>query len=476
MPKLDLTQPLSWESASLDEIKALRNLQGNILKGHGRSNATILFIQFENGKRAEARAFLRWVCVMFMRDAHSQLLESKHFKETGESGETFVGLALSAAAYRDLEIPDDKTPTGQAFSGGMRARQTALKDPTVDQWEPGYQKTIHAVIVIADDLQARVADVRAEIEAELARTGVVIARENGQAMHNDNGDGIEHFGYVDGRSQPLMLVEDIVKEPGAHWDPAFPLSAALIEEPGSDPELGRYGSFFVFRKLEQNVRGFKEKEEELAAALGLTGADAELAGALAVGRFEDGTPVVLHQDDGRAHPVPNDFSYAIDPKGSKCPFHAHIRKTNPRGDTTRVFGAPEAGERLHIMPRRGIPYGTRPTHPNDEAQEQDHSLYPTGGVGLLFMAYNVDIERQFEFTQISWANNQAFVDNPTIPANNTGIDPVIGQGRNDEGLQKWPNKWGVPAAGTTGFDFHGFVTMKGGEYFFAPSLPFLREL
>jgi hypothetical protein len=42
----------------------------------------------------------------------------------------------------------------------------------------------------------------------------------------------------------------------------------------------------VFRKLEQNVRRFKQVEEDPADALELTGDDRERAGAMIVGRFE----------------------------------------------------------------------------------------------------------------------------------------------------------------------------------------------
>ena len=90
-------------------------------------------------------------------------------------------------------------------------------------------------------------------------------------MRNPAGDGIEHFGYVDGRSQPLFLKDEVDKEPREHWDPAFPLSNVLVADPlAADPDR-HFGSYFVFRKLEQNVRAFKEIEQELADDLGLDG-------------------------------------------------------------------------------------------------------------------------------------------------------------------------------------------------------------
>ena len=109
----------------------------------------------------------------------------------------------------------------------------------------------------------------------------------------------------------------------------------------------------MFRKLEQNVRAFKEREQQFAQALGLPEADAKRAGALVMGRFEDGTPVVLKATPDRSGPVPNNFTYEDDSHGGKCPFQAHIRKVNPRQE-----GVPR-------IVRRGITYGTRDKEPQD---------------------------------------------------------------------------------------------------------------
>lgn len=277
-----------------------------------------------------------------------------------------------------------------------------------------------------------------------------------------------------------MLVEDIEAETASagssRWNPAFPLSAALVKDPGTTDTFS-FGSLFIFRKLEQNVRQFKTREQEIADVLGLTDDARELAGATIVGRFEDGTPVTL-SDEAMGEKPPNNFSYKGDP-GTRCPMHAHIRKVNPRGSG----GAePEPLERLHIMPRRGIPFEDtkREFHPAElpesgslaEFNTDVAPLLPTGGVGLLFMAYNAKIAQQFKFTQQQWANTTAF----PVPGTH-GVDPVIGQGPTNPTDQKIAKKWDDPASGVANnVDFHGFVTMKGGEYMFSPSLTFLMNL
>ena len=71
-------------------------------------------------------------------------------------------------------------------------------------------------------------------------------------------------------------------------------------------------------------------------------------------------------------------------------------------------------------------------------------------------------------SQKTWVNNADFVEP------NTGIDPVIGQ-RNGPNGQFWPDNWGVSLKAEP-FDFSDFVTLQGGEYFFAPSIAFLKGI
>src|SRR5215213_8698620 len=103
----------------------------------------------------------------------------------------------------------------------------------------------------------------------------------------------------------------------------------------------------------------------------------------------------------------------------RCPFHAHIRKTNPRGDIARQFGAPDAAERDHRIARRGITYGERNRHPNAFQALDD---LPSKDVGLLFMCFQASIRDQFAFMQRGWANNQGFVKLDPEGAPITGID------------------------------------------------------
>ncbi len=49
-------------------------------------------------------------------------------------------------------------------------------------------------------------------------------------------------------------------------------------------------------------------------------------------------------------------------------------------------------------------------------------------------------------------------------------------GQGPVATQNWPKEWDDLAAGTLPLSFQGFVKMRGGEYFFAPSLNFLKSV
>jgi len=308
----------------------------------------------------------------------------------------------------------------------------------------------------------------------MSRHVAILGEESGQGMRNANGECIEHFGFVDGRSQPLFLKEDLGDETGRTdgatvWSPALGAGRAIVPDRAAPLPRLQFGSYLVFRKLEQNVRMFMHEKAVLAKRLKLTAADAARAGAMVIGRFEDGTPLVLQGAAGMHSPVPNDFTYDSDPDGTKCPLFAHIRKVNPRGGSI----AAEASERRHLMVRRAQTYGVR----TDGVHDGQLSTKPTGGVGLLFMAFNASIAEQFEFVQQAWLNNPWFpVVGPEDPS--PGLDLLAGQGARPR--IKCPLTWGTsqdnPTATKAVQATAQVVAMKGGAYFFVPSLAFLRSV
>ncbi len=436
----------------------ITQLQGNILKSHGRDHSAHIFLRFKGDAQA-AKAWIQNFARQRLTTAQQQFEETARFRKTGEPGQLFVGMFLSATGYQQLGFdPDEFKEENDTFKLGMKHRRRVNiffqnKDPRLPEWETPYQGTIHAMILLADDSPEVVQAAAKEVETSVVSVADVVTSEFGRALRDQNKNPIEHFGYVDGRSNPLFLQSDLDKEPGtANWDPTAPLGQVLAPDPfNSSPDA--FGSFFVFRKLEQNVLRFNQEVGKLALQLGI---DPALAGAMVVGRFKDGTPVTLSPKDGSGQI--NDFNYRQDRESRQCPLHAHIRKANQRGDTPLTS---EESERSRRVIRRGITYGERADGLTDE---------PDRGVGLLFMCYQADIAHQFEFLQRVWFDNPRF---PEI-VGNTGDCPLIGQ--DGDAPQNWRTRWGPGDAKRIRINFGDSVRFKGGEYFFAPSVGFLQNI
>jgi deferrochelatase/peroxidase EfeB len=495
----------------------LTNLQGHILHSHGRDRSIHIFLRFLNGEKTKS-----WIAKMasHLTSAHKQLEEAKRYKNCPKKpGDLFCCFFLSAHGYDALGIPKHRQPADEAFQHGMGDRQRsaknspALNDPPQDQWDPGYRGEIDggkidAMLLLADDAgrdgrnprwnteplwekqdlpQAEQVKIFEEL---LGVQGVakVCAIEYGRVIRDPRTDrSYEHFGYVDGRSQPLFFEKDLKKEGGeiGRWNPEAGPSLVLAIDPNGAPNNAdnpTYGSYLVFRKLEQRVRDFQDYLDVLKTELQLKGHDQHRAEALLMGRFRDGTPVVLRSTPGQLTPVPNNFDFTKDPQGLKCPFQAHIRRMNPRGEVDqkgrgtwdgpvdeRSDRIPPDEERSHRIARRSVTYGRREIEPYAEATPDQ---LPEAGVGLLFMCYQQEIARQFEFLQATWANNE------NLQAPGTGVDALIGSppvGHAAVG-HTWPLRWNGSRQESKCVPFQSFVNLKGGEYFFAPSLPFLRNI
>ena len=486
-----LQKPIAWTEECRDaDLRAfLDDLQANILKGHGRHFTGNIFVSFAGMGGADVARLLRNLSG-YVTSALHQLRTAR-----SSAGPLFDGgpvrcLLLGAGAYRALGKLATM-PADPAFQAGMRASGPALADPPPNRWGQGAWRPGNpppdAMLLLADSsFDAVTRDLEAA-QGWLNGTGArVLGVERGRAQFRTfkpgaAPEGVEHFGYVDGRSQPLFLAEDLAKEkasyaqepplipPDPGFDPGFPPAQFILPDPNARHHPMAAGSYFVFRKLEQKVRAFKQREKDLAKALGLTGEDAERAGAMAVGRFEDGTPLTLHCDATQA-PPPNNFSYANDAQGLRCPFQGHIRKTNPRGESQPKLPPGFPAERSHIMARRGIPFGDVDRAFDDEGHE------PEGDVGLLFMAYMADIAGQFEFTQATWANNPKFLRGLAPGEKPTGIDPIIGQATDAAAKQQLWQDGCTPGSQEVAFSFADFVKLLGGDYFFAPSRSFLRQV
>jgi Dyp-type peroxidase family len=319
----------------------------------------------------------------------------------------------------------------------MEQRGARLSDPPRSAWESPYRDNrVDAMLLLACDDQSELRTYVNRALKSIAGFGRRIELERGITLRDVNEMAIEHFGFADGISQPSVFAESA----------ALVLPRHLLVPDTLANDKSAFGSYLVYRKLEQDVARFESAVEKLADD---TGVSADYAGAMILGRFKDGTPLThstapagnrLHDIDFRGH---NDVS------GAKCPLHSHIRKVHPRINS-------RGGTASIPLVRRGFPYGVYDRQPGRKNK----------AVGLLFLAFQADIGRQFGLMTAEWVNN------PKFPDPNTGTDALIGN--TQAGPQQWPGARG--GGSDTACTLGRFVTMRGGEFFFAPSLSFFRNL
>ncbi|MDJ0648782.1 MAG: Dyp-type peroxidase [Xenococcaceae cyanobacterium MO_188.B19] len=507
-------EPIDHTNKQYQDV--LEDLQGNILKSHGREESVHIFLTFPNPskepqKTSALRQLIAQLATQDITSAKKQLNDADAWRKSKIDGGAFVHFSLSSSGYAKLGLLDSNQPKGanlqnrqeanskqlnddyaQVFQLGMKRRQYALLDPPFSDGESTYQRDIDALIIIAADNLTDVKNKESEITDKLRGIATVATVERGtkirrQFNNQQKEPVVEHFGFTDGIGDPRFLKADLKqKEKGEIAQRLFsaPLNLVLVPDPLGTPNVS-FGSFLIFRKLEQNVQGFKKAELELSKKLGVS---RELAGAMAVGRFEDGTPLVLQDNNGSKNL--NDFDYSRDSVGLKCPFQAHLRTTNPRLESVRAggpFAQSKEQELGHRIARRGVTYG---------GQLSDFSnldKLPTGGVGLLFMCYQSDIWEQFEFIQRFWSNHPRFLEPDMSKSrkvenknyDRTGLDAVSGQNLPNQSdplikeeaqpPQNWLKERDQPTV-KADVQFANFVKLKGGEYFFSPSISFLKNL
>lgn len=375
------------------------DVQGGILRPiDGATHAVLMLLAIDDP--GQAVGFFRY------------LIDHVTREDTGlVPGDVAVSAAISYEGLRVAGLTEDELALfPEEFREGMEARCSMLGDvrmnhprrwrlPRPAKGEPPIEMaSVHAVLhlrylgfglgheMLADPPAFR--EAVQEWQRQLDAGMRLLAVETMQRRWK-NGNIVEHFGFADGGSDPTVapvldaesyrnqihLGEVLVGYANeADWEPE-PERAEKPEEERERLEWLRNGSFLVVRKLSQNVDAFEELLRRESARLNL---EPETIASKMMGRTKAGQALATR------HPG-NDFNYQNDKLGQACPFHAHIRRANPRTPS----GPDEpVGRRTPRIVRRGMSYGER------NGGEEGH-----GECGLLFMAYNADIGEQFEVIQ-----------------------------------------------------------------------------
>ena len=444
----------------------LENVQGNILKAFNKPNMLLIFFEFNNIDGAR-----QWLSKIAQRIPTTQALVNS--PKEGKNAPELLHVSLSANGIKKLGLTlppsresshhehEEHVEDGDPFSEGMKARASVLGDTgdsSPQQWKsPFDSNVIDGVLIIASDDEEQLTIIVNQIKDNAQKFEInFVGEQKGKGMKDDNKKEIEHFGFRDGVSQPLIKGVDDKKIKTSKQIPLESKDFVLSNLEG-DLSWANDGSFLVYRRLRQDVDGFWEFMNTKAAELGMT---PEKLAAKFIGRWKSGAPLANHPESDPNTPEAaddNNFIYMNndDSRGERTPRFSHIRKMYPRGD-----GESDDAEKnritnnMHRILRRGIPYGTKGD--NDK--------------GLLFMCYQKDIAMQFEFVQKMWANNSKFPrsDGDT----NHGHDPIIGQ-HHDTGFVNLLKDDGNFEKVT---GFNQWVSTTAGEYFFSPSISALKNL
>jgi Dyp-type peroxidase family len=533
----------SHPSVPNEPVLQIDEIQGNIIGGFLKDFQTNLYLQITNTKK-----FQQWLKEFIPRVSTSaQVLKfNRLFKSLRSTQQrepklkvTWVNIAFSYAAIQKIaqEVPQllKKDFVDQAFKDGLAARSESLGDET-RPGKPGNKKTwkiggpnqeADVIIIVASDDPEDMDDEVKEILSGLQ--GLKKMKhflDRAATLPAALGlKGHEHFGFLDGVSQPgirgrvsndptdvLTLRQnpndDGQGKPGQDvlWPGEFVFGYKKQDAKAKDPanpngtseagpDWAQNGSFLTFRRLLQNVFGFHSFLKQQAKGNGFASPDQ--FGSRLVGRWKSGAPVLREPDHdepklggddcannnfeyGDATPPITqaqkrgpfdcvDFTFPTSPgdlTGARCPFSGHIRKAYPRNDTSPTI--PSLGEpdtQTHRLLRRGIPFGkaskSTPDKPVNDGKVDR---------GLMFLAYQTSIENQFEFVTKNWVN---FTD---FKAPGTGQDPILGQnntpGQNRERKFMVTDPGGTKRTVTTNNDW---VIPTGGGYFFAPSISALKK-
>ncbi|KAJ3556259.1 hypothetical protein NM688_g2124 [Phlebia brevispora] len=377
----------------------------------------------------------------------------------------FVNVALSYSGLATLGIPDDIGDS--QFSAGQFADAANLGDD-VSQWETAFKGTnIHGVFLIGSDQSAYTTQYASDITSIFGSSITQVYQIDAAARPGSEA-GHEHFGYLDGISNPAVMGFATTVLPGQTIVAPGTILCNRLGDLALRSLWALDGTFMAFRKLQQKVPEFDQWTLDNAVqdpSLNLTQQEgAQLLGARMFGRWPSGAPIDItpYADDPElgADPERNnnfDFSHlgsSLASDQSRCPFSAHIRKTNPRADLLDL-------DTINHAIRAGIPYGPEVT------PAESSSSTTTEDRGFAFVEYQSDIANGFRFQQITWANTANF---PPLKTVTPGIEPIIGQGGGKIASGLNPNDqvetYAVP----------DFVVPKGGEYFFVPSISTLSEV
>ncbi|KAG6853040.1 hypothetical protein C0991_007296 [Blastosporella zonata] len=466
----------------------LANIQGDIVPGLPKTVEYFYYFEYHNTS-IFTRAFKRFI---LPRITTALDLTSQQYPLSKD----FVGLNFGLGPdglllwYRnDSDLQDESFLTGQYRDSLYLGDPGKLKGRW---WDPDWDNefvygSIDGVFIITAFSEVYADKFVKNLESEFSD-----AFEKKLLLKCKKAD---HFGYRSGVSNPQIegvtfgtTAQPRIQYPGS---PVVPMGAIVMGYEGDEgkderPDWTKDGALMVTRKLNTLVPEFdaflREQGPKIFPQLSVQDA-ADRLGARFFGRWKDGTPTELSPD----RPDPwvssndkniNNFVFDESARQTRCPFAAHIRKSNPRGS---ISESPYTS----FIRRQGMTFGPEVTRAE---RNTDKTIFERG---QHFVCYASSIDRGFKEIQYSspmlsvQIYSQQSLTEGTEQFNETmfppgkdvtpGFDPIVGQPGE---LQKQTLSF------ITGTDPNNerrvmlldkFIVPRGGAYLFVPSLSMLAQ-
>ena len=384
-----------------------------------------------------------------------------------EAGEPWIAVAITYSGLVALGVPEDSLQSfPEAFRVGMAARAGELLDDgdnDPEHWEPEFASgLIHIGVSVFSDSEEtwhRTMDTaRRRYEGRSGLT--VLTTQDFGAQPGD----LNPLGYKDSIGQPAIEGSGVDPLPGQ--GPAIKAGEFILGYPGEagvplpapQPEvLGRNGTYVGLRKYHSRVATFNRFLQAHARDRGRAGtAGGEARRALAKRRTTDAR-AGPRRPSARRRPVAKQRLHLC--RRSGRPSGAAAARTcggmNPRDTKMALL----ADVNIHRIIRRSTTYGA-PYDPNAISTHDDETPH-----GIHFLFISAKAMATMEFLQQEWINNGNFMS--------------LGEERDPNvGLQEDGATFTIPHEPVRR-RIHGIETfnvLRGGEYFFLPSLSALRWL
>ena len=480
-----------------DDIQAL-------LRGFGTTWPWAMFVFARLGEAAEFnRKFLGTLRRALQGDdySHPTSVAELDARTHDVNFESAFNVAFTFAGLSKLGIDSDVVHSfADEFVQGMESRADIIGDDMTSSsayWEDHWRgQCTHVLIGIYARSEAGRDEQVALLERHMQEHGIEeLGRDEAHRFVSDQteifiddsdtqpepGLVLEHFGFNDGISQPPIrgLTPDdspevagagkLDKDGGWHTLAAGEFLYGYTDEIGemprgpTPPAISLNGTYLVYRKLSQDVDAFREYVRHAGERYNVS---ADLLAAKMIGRHRNGRALIDNAPSGEEI---NNFLFDEDTQGFGCPLGSHVRRSNPRDS----LGFQTLLVDRHRILRRAIPYGK--VVPRDTAQadvndpvSMKNETYP--GQGLLFLALNVDISRQFEFVQSQWVNFGNDL------RQGSDRDPIVGS--HDPESER--SRMVIPSKGDNPLmvcaRLPRFVETRGGDYFFLPGIAAFKSI